>query len=155
MGSWGYDLYQNDTACDVKDRFEHLFSKSRTTEECTEQIIVEFSDLIADPEECVLFWISLADIQWDYGVLLPKVKAKALGYIEDCCHQKKLSDEKWHKNQLQKRMLEGVKQKLLQPQPPSRQKKQKRLYRCAWKVGDVYAWQLTSELATPITPTAC
>lgn len=43
--------------------------------------------------------------------------------------------------------LSDLQAKLLSPQPPAKQPGKKRLYKCQWKLGDVFAYQLESDLA--------
>jgi len=63
MGTWGDKLYQNDTTLDVKDQFEEGISSGKDTEEITRQLINDFSCLMDDPLQGVLFWLALADTQ--------------------------------------------------------------------------------------------
>lgn len=44
-------------------------------------------------------------------------------------------------------MLEKLKQKLNSTQPPEKKISQHRLYKCEWKIGDVFAYQFNSDYA--------
>lgn len=81
MGMWGFDLYQNDMTLDIKDEFEKLLSTEKTSQEITDEILAEYRSIIGDIDEEPLFWLALADTQWNWGVLLPPVKEKALYWI--------------------------------------------------------------------------
>ena len=147
MGIWGFGLYQNDLTLDVKDRFDELLKEGRTVQEVTDQLAKEYKSMIGHPDEEPLFWMALADVQWNCGQLLPAVKEKALDWI---CkgigtfpRQTGTTQERaqWEKT------LTDLREKLLSPQPSIKVSSKKRIYKCKWKLGDVFAYQLESDLA--------
>lgn len=147
MGMWGYELYQNDTSLDVKDEFVELFNAGKTVLEITDKLIEDYKSIMGDTEEEPLFWFALADTQWNLGVLLPVVKEKALYWIgKDSsmlnCQTIDMSTKAKRKNS-----LNDLQTKLLSPQPPVKKPVKKRIYKCQWKLGDVFAYQLESDLA--------
>ena len=77
MGMWGFELYQNDTALDVKGDFEELYNAGKTAREITDKLTSDYEDIMSDVDEESLFWFALADTQWNYGRLLPFVKENA------------------------------------------------------------------------------
>ena len=147
MGTWGTKLYENDTSLDVKGEFEKLFRSGKTAEEITEQLTESYQSILEDPEEGPLFWFALADTQWKFGVLLPSVKERALSWIEKnsspprCQGIGAPSEKQWKKTQQQ------LRDRLLSPQPPAKKPVKRRIYTCQWKLGDVFAYPLESELA--------
>ena len=147
MGYWGTDLYQNDTSLDVKEEFEEQLRKGRSVEEITSELIKEFS-CVEDElcEECA-FWFALADTQWTWGVLLPHVKEKALQLLGNDGDMACWQNEKLVIQLQRKRVLRDLQYKLESPQPPARKPIKRRVYKCQWKVGDVFAYRLESELA--------
>lgn len=80
MGFWGYRLYENDCACDVRDCYVQLIREKSEDEISYEALVQYFGDYINTAEEPLL-WYALADTQWDYGRLMPEVKAKAMFWI--------------------------------------------------------------------------
>ena len=143
MGAWGAGLYENDTALDVKDEFEKLFNDGKGVQEITDGLTAEFESIMDCADEAPLFWLALADTQWKFGVLLPDVKENALRWIDELKSQTAdtLDGTK------QKNALENLQAKLLSPLPPVKKPKKKRIYKCEWKIGDVFAYQLESDLA--------
>ena len=139
MGTWGIKLYQNDTSLDVKDEFEEKIRNGNSAEEVTQELLNDFSDLLTFSDEEPLFWLALADTQWKWGMLLPEVKEKAIFWIK--------KSKKQENNTKRIKILEDLEQKLLSPQPPTKKIKKRRIYKCEWKIGDVFAYQLESELA--------
>lgn len=147
MGTWGVGLYQNDTSLDVKDQFEDMLKKGKTVEDITAQLLAEFSCLMGDPCEESSFWLALADTQWKWGMLQPHVKDQALLCIEKGEDLEQWQNENPKKGAKRKEVLDKLQIKLLSPQPPVRKPVNRRLYKCQWNIGDVYAYQLESDLA--------
>lgn len=147
MGMWGFELYQNDTALDVKDEFEELFNAGKTVQEIADKLMRDYQGIMGDIDEEPLFWSALADMQWNYGVLLPTVKEKALYWIDKECDIFKHQTTGIPAPTQRKNTLDALKVKLLSPPPPIKKAVKKRVYKCQWKLGDVFAYRLESELA--------
>lgn len=81
MGTWGTGLYENDTALDVKDEFEEYYQRGMAVQEITDRLMQEYADILEDTDEAPLFWLSLADTQYHFGVLLPLVRESALTWL--------------------------------------------------------------------------
>ncbi len=82
MGAWGIKLYQNDIAEDVKDEYVTKLRFGYSNEEITENMIKKYNYGKYD-EDTVVFYLALADMQWQYGMLLEKVKERAIFYIDN------------------------------------------------------------------------
>lgn len=147
MGMWGYELYQNDTSLDVKDEFVELFNAGKTVLEITDKLIEDYKSIMGDTEEEPLFWFALADTQWNLGVLLPVVKEKALYWIGKDSSMLNCQTIDTSTKAKRKNSLNDLQTKLLSPQPPVKKPVKKRIYKCQWKLGDVFAYQLESDLA--------
>lgn len=148
MGAWGPKLYQDDIAQDVRDTYKDRLRRGKTTKEITEELIEEYSGEIEDIDDGPIFWFALADIQWDYGRLLPEVKENAIKWIEDGSDIRRWEEEGTAKEvKVRKEVLEKLKNKLESPMPEEKKVSQYRLYKCQWKIGDVYAYKMNSEYA--------
>lgn len=117
MGAWGTSLYANDTACDIR----------------------------GDLEEEPLFWYALADTQWNYGRLLPEVKEKALYFLEQGEELERWREAGEKKLNAWMKTLAELKEKLNSPMPEEKKVSKYRIYKCAWKLEDVFAYQFTSD----------
>lgn len=137
MGAWGYSLYDNDLALDISQEFGEALDSGKTAEEITEKLLGEYGNALDIPAEAALFWMALADTQWERGMLLPQVKFQALYWIE----KSEALHPQWEKT------LEDLRRKLLTVQPPRQKSRNKKLYRCPWKAGDVFAFPMESNLA--------
>ena len=145
MGAWGTSLYANDTASDIRGDYVDKLRRKKTNEEATQELIEMNEDIMGDVEEEPLFWFALADTQWNYGRLLPFVREKALEFLD-----RKEELERWEEagEKQQRAWLatrEKLKEKLLSPQPPEKKVYAYRLYKCRWKLGDVFAYQFHGE----------
>ena len=146
MGAWGANLYQDDVALDVKDEYKDNLRKGKTNEEAMQEIIDKYQELLEDEEDRGVFWLALADTQWNLGRLDEQVKEQALEIIELGTDLKRweINEKLYNKR---KEILEKIKEKLLSPQPEEKRMPKYRTYKCEWKNGDVFAYQLKSEYA--------
>ena len=146
MGAWGANLYQDDVALDVKDEYKDNLRRGKTNEETMQEIIDKYQELLEDEEDRGVFWLALADTQWNLGRLDEQVKKQALEIIELGTDLKRWEvNEKLYNKR--KEILEKIKEKLLSPQPEEKRMPKYRTYKCEWKNGDVFAYQLKSEYA--------
>lgn len=147
MGIWGFELYQNDTSLDVKDEFEELFNDGKDAQEITDKLMEDYKSIMGDLDEEPLFWFALADTQWNLGVLLPVVKEKALYWINKDSGMFNCQTIDMSEKVQRKKALDDLQAKLLSLQPSVKKPVKKRTYKCQWKLGDVFAYQLESDLA--------
>lgn len=142
MAAWGIGIYQNDVGLDIKDRFIDTCRRGKTVEEATEYYIQEYECEIEDEDDAPDFWLALADVQWKCGHLQPIVKENALNYIE--LELSKGGKEFFDKKDVKKRIkiLEDLREKLNSPMPKPKAIKPYKLYKCEWKMGDIYAYPL-------------
>ncbi len=87
MGTWDSSIFGNDIALDVKDVFLDLVKKNNYSEEL---LIAHFADLLGQSnsnnvQDITDFWLALAKIQWEYGLLSNLTLEKAL----DCLSKEK------------------------------------------------------------------
>ena len=141
MGIWGSGLYDNDSACDVRDGYLDCLQEGLGNEEAYTKTMEQYRDYICDQDE-PLFWFALAETQWKVGRLRPEVKTKALewteknGYI-DMWEENSKGAAGWEKT------LQKLKEKLNSPMP--REKKIKKVDLNPWKLQDVYAYKFHKE----------
>ena len=148
MGRWGVGIYQNDIADDAKYVFLDLLRSRVSPAEATDQTIAFFAEADQYEDDSLDFWLALADVQWNYGILFPHVQERALRHIDQALQN--LSGGKLDADQRKRvKVLIALRDKLRSPQPPVKKVKMKPLepYRCTWKIGDVFAYLLESDLA--------
>lgn len=146
MGAWGAGLYQNDTSMDVKAEFEELINTGKPVQEITNKLTEDYRSIMGDIEEEPRFWLALADTQWELGVLLPDVKEKALHWIKK--EKDMYNCQARDASAMRIKTLDDLQAKLFSPLPSvKRRSAKKRIYKCQWKLGDVFAYRLDSDLA--------
>jgi hypothetical protein len=147
MGAWGVKLYQDDISEDLKIEYTEKLKKGKSNEEAYSEIISDYEDFIDDEDDAPVFWFALADIQWNIGRLLPEVKQRAIEWIDSGKNQERWMLENPKSAKARAKVLEELKQKLNTPQPPEKKISPYMLYKCPWKIGDVFSLRLTSEKA--------
>ena len=147
MGAWGPRLYQNDIAEEVRDYYKDQLHRGKTGKEITQELIAQNEYTISDPDDAPVFWFALADTQWNLGRLEDFVREQALHHIRDGHDVKRWAAEDLRGAKTRAKTLEELQQKLLSPQPAEKRMSQYKLYRCEWKIGDVYAYQLVGDYA--------
>lgn len=147
MGAWGPRLYQDDVALDAKDSYKDQLRKGRNGKEITQELIKNNEYTISDCDDAPVFWFALADTQWNLGRLEEFVKEQALHHIHagEDLKRWELEDPKGAK--IRMKVLLELEQKLLSSQPAEKKVPQHRIYRCEWKMGDVFAYPLASDYA--------
>ena len=147
MASWGPKLYQDDVAQDIRDKYKDLLKRGETSVQILEHFIKEYEKEIEDSDDAPIFWFALADTQWELGRLLPIVKAKAIEWIDKGIDQGRWQLENPREAKIRVDVLDNLKKKLNSPLPVEKKMSQHKLYKCEWKVGDVYAYKIESDYA--------
>jgi hypothetical protein len=147
MGAWGPKLYQDDVAQDIRDQYKDLQKRGKTSEEITNLLINEYGEMVDDIDDGPIFWFALADVQWEFGRLLENVKKKAIEWIEKGTDQQRWIEENPKEAKIRIIVLNELKEKLKSQQPAEKKVSQHKLYKCEWKIGDVFAYRLESDYA--------
>lgn len=143
MGAWGEKLYQNDLALDVKEDYITRLKEFDDSEKIINELLENYKDELDDYDDGPIIYLTLADISWKYGRLLPRIKAKALESIDILLKRQKNYEEV----SLSEKELYLLKQKFEGEQPLKKKILIKKPYVCDWKDGDVFAYLLESDLA--------
>jgi hypothetical protein len=143
MGTWGTGLYSDDTACDVRDDYKDILGQGISEAEATNRLLQEWKSELADPDVAPVFWLTLADVQWNLGRLQEQVKEKALTIIENGSDLTRwLPEKKLEKKR--KVVLERLRQKLITPPPAPKKVKKRYIASTDWNLEDVYSFTLQS-----------
>ena len=145
MKDFKISIYTNDFACDVRGDYIDKLKHGKTNEEATQELISENDDIMGDVEEEPLFWFALADTQWNYGRLLPEVKAKALYFLSQDEELERWKESGEKQLSAWKKVREKLKVKLEKPQPDIKKVSKYRIYKCKWNLGDFFAYRFTGD----------
>ena len=103
-GAWGYGIFDNDDALDIRDRFRRLVREGLPMEEVTKRCVEDYPDPMND----VAVVLALAALQMEQKQLQPETKQRALQMIEE-----KKDIATWNDPEKRKQALEAFRQKLL------------------------------------------
>lgn len=147
MGTWGSGLFSDDIACDVKEYYMKCLREDMSADEAEASAVSYFSEELSDSDDGPVVVLALADTAWRVGRLSEKLKKAAIVIIDSG-----EGLERWKEagTQLLKKrqdVLQKLKERLLSPQPPEKKIYKYKLYKCQWKVGDVFAYRFESEFA--------
>lgn len=93
-------------------------------------------------EEQYVFWLVLADTQWNNGNLLENVKKEALSVIKNKEDLKRWTDQK----ELEKRKKELLKlEEKLKQNPKKKKLKKTSLIKSIFEIGDILLYQIKNE----------
>lgn len=137
MGSWGYKLFQNDDACDVRETYREKIIAGLSDLEAENAVILEF-EMDCDSD----LWLPLAVTQWRLGRLSERAKKCGLSAARRELGQ---LDEQWKTALIPRRREELLRaQQLLFSDMPG--KKRLRMpwwaYRCPWETGNVLQYKV-------------
>ncbi|MHB8644523.1 MAG: DUF4259 domain-containing protein [Thermomicrobiales bacterium] len=82
MNAWGYDIFDNDEAADVRALFERELNNGASIAHATAVVLHESADALQDPEAGPIVWLALATLQLHRKTLQPEVRDHALAVIE-------------------------------------------------------------------------
>ena len=82
MEAWGYDIFDNDEANDIRALFENELGTGASVAHATAMVLNEAKDTLNDPASGPIVWLALAALQLDRGELRPNVRDHALAVID-------------------------------------------------------------------------
>ena len=82
MGTWGYGLFSDDTANDIRGLYRDYLLEGLSGPAATDRLLGEFAQNALDADnDGAVFWLALAVTQWELGRLEDRVKERALRVI--------------------------------------------------------------------------
>lgn len=144
MGVWGAGIFQNDTACDIRDEYKDLLGQGLSSQAAKTKILNSYASSFADPDESGVAWLALAAVQSRMGRMDEDTRSHALRIIDS---DSDLTRWKEDSKALTKRKmaLEKLREQLLSPQPPEKKVSKRSLCECPWSLGDLFAYRLLSD----------
>jgi len=82
MGTWGFNVLDNDTACDVHAEYIRLFNLNMTHAEIVAELFQLYAADLADEDSSPMVWLAMARAQWDCGAMEPRMLDRAREIIE-------------------------------------------------------------------------
>jgi len=141
MGAWGTGLFQDDTACDIRDSYRDYLGQGMSGPDAKARILKEFGSILADVHESGVLWMALAAVQWKHGRLDEETKAEALRVVESGTDL-----ERWNPKTKdfvkRKAALEKLRVQITSPQPESKKVPRRILCESPWSEGDLFGYRL-------------
>lgn len=144
MGAWGTGVFQDDTACDIRDEYRDHIGDGLSGPESTARILKSYASSLNDPGEAGVVWLALAATQWRCGRLEPETMEKALAVIDsgsDLVRWKMASNADYLKRRA---TLEKLRIQLTSPQPEAKKIRRRVLAECDLQTGELISYRLLS-----------
>ncbi len=104
MGSWGYGIFENDSACDVRDRFNQKLKLGMNVSEATQACVAWWPECLQDFNAL----LAVAALQIERNNLQQEIKKTCLQGIEE-----KREVSTWNDPDKRMKVLENFKKKLI------------------------------------------
>lgn len=147
MAIWGVNIYQNDISLDVRNDAIKLFQKGKNADEITHELLAEWQCIMNEPNDAALFWFALSDTLWKRGIMTEFVKINTLNCIKmgaDIKRWEAINPKFVAKRQ---KVIDSLSERILAPQPSPKMPHIVKLYKCEWRIGDVFAYRMESDYA--------
>ena len=144
MGVWGTGIFQDDTACDIRDDYRDLIGNGSSGKDATRQILKSYASSLADPDASGVVWLALAATQWKLGRLESEILAKALDVIDSGTGLNRWTPDT--KDFARRRAaLIKLRAEITTPQPPEKKVAKRVKCECDWDKGELVALKLLSD----------
>jgi hypothetical protein len=143
LGVWGTGIFQDDTACDVRDEFNAHLGDGLSGPDATARILVEYKSSLADPLEAGVVWLALAAAQWRHGRMDAETLERALHVIDSASDLRrwKPGSPDFAKRKV---VLEKLRLQITSSQPEAKKVRKRILATCDWPVGALIAYRMNS-----------
>lgn len=143
MGAWGTGIFQDDTACDIRDEYKQLLGEGLGAPEAKVRILAAYKSSFDDPDESTVAWLALAAAQWKLGRLDADTLEHALQVIDSGNDLKRWNVDAKDRAKRQT-VLDKLRAQITSPQPAEKKVTRERKCECNWQVGELVAWRLDS-----------
>lgn len=116
MGVWGTGIFQDDTACDLRDEYRQLLGDGLSDADAKAGILKAYSSSFASADESTVAWLALAATQWRLGRLDPDSLEHALKVIDSGLDLARWSVDSGDRDK-RKAALEKLREQISSPQP--------------------------------------
>lgn len=141
MGAWGYGIFDDDDAADVRDDWIEHYKFTASSAKATEAVLKEHGSGIDDKDTGPVIILALALTLWKHGCLTNEWREKALRVIDDGLGLDLWKEQGPKEVAKHQKHRDKARARLISPQPPSREGKfkPKKLVDCGLRVGDVFS----------------
>ena len=83
MGAWGYGIFEDDVALDVRGDFEEAVNGGASIEEASAVILGEYAEELEDVDDGPVVYLALAALQVERGRVQDPIRREALRVIDE------------------------------------------------------------------------
>lgn len=141
MGAWGYGIFDDDDAADVRDDWIEHYKFTASSSRATEAVLKEHGSLINDEDIGPVIILALALTLWKHGCLTEEWRDKALRVIDDGLGLDRWKEQGPKEVAKHQKHRDKARARLISPQPPSKEGKfkPKKMIDCGLRVGDIFS----------------
>lgn len=150
MGTWGANLFDDDTASDLREEWRELYAGCDSPAEATAELLEGWKDQLDEPEVGPVVYLTLAYLQHQYGCPDPTIQARALAIINGQEGLDQWRDAGPKELAARTRMYARLRKQLESPAPPLRKVRRKALERTTLRPGQLVRFALSGDEFTLI-----
>jgi len=140
VGTWGYGLFQDDQATDMRADWKRLYAAFQEPGRATEELVATWRDSLEDADVGPELWIVVAILNHQYGSRDTSLRDKALGIMESGEGLTLWEDQGPREVAARRREYARVRARLLSPPPPLKKVKHVPLEEPPFKPGDLVCY---------------
>lgn len=145
LGTWGIDLFSDDTACDIRDYYRQSLEEGAEDGAATRLTLEKFAPYLEEPDSIAL--IALAVTQSKVGRLEPDIRDRALAVIDAGADLAVWEQENPKLLSKRRAVLEKARAQLTGPQPARKRLRPPKRELSGLAAGDVLALVLPGRVA--------
>ncbi|MGI8854722.1 MAG: immunity 26/phosphotriesterase HocA family protein [Thermomicrobiales bacterium] len=140
MGADGYEIFDDDVACDVRAIFEDALVARASITKATGIVLNEYADSLEDKDDGTVIYLALAALQCEYGKLQSAIRDRALAIIDNGEGLARWEDAGPESLAERKEVLSRLGARILDPAPPKPvRRKPQRPRKLPYQEGDWFA----------------
>lgn len=141
MGAWGYGIFDDDDAADVRDDWIEHYKFTASSSKATEAALKERGSQIDDEDIGPVIVVALALTLWKHGCMTDEWRDRALTVIDQGLGLDRWKEQGPKEVAKHQKHRDKARARLISPQPPSKEGKfkPKKMIDCGLRVGDIFS----------------
>jgi len=82
VGAWGYQIFEDDVALDVRGDFEEAIASGASPERATRLILQKYGEQLDDEDDRPVIYLALASLELERGRVTDPIRTEALKIID-------------------------------------------------------------------------
>lgn len=145
MGTWKADVLSDDFALDVYDTFLEDYNSGKDPRSIRKTVEAAYAEALDDPDDGPVFWLALACVEWECGLLEKDVLGRVTRIIKSGKGLDRWKESGAAALKERQKVLREFLGKINKPSPRPRKPKKKKIIRPVYEPGDCLAIKLSDE----------